>query len=119
MNLGQICFSTPRSIKAPLSEINTADTFFGVYENMDGSKEVKYHVNLIELLDRVFRYNTQDFLSLKQNRFMDKFYAQAGVVTDNMKNNADNPYKNMDSAMKQLDTFLGGYFGENNGKYAR
>lgn len=119
MNLGQICFSTPRSNKAPLSEINTADAFFTIHENMDGSKEIKYHVNIIELLDKVFQYNTQDFLSLEQDRFIDKFYKQAGVVTDNIKNNTSNPYKNMDSVMKQLDAFLGSYFGENNGKYAR
>ena len=29
------------------------------------------------------------------------------------------PYENMDNVMRQLDNFLGSYFGEDNDKYSR
>lgn len=119
MNLNRI-FSVPKTKpKNSLSEINTAESYFIVHEKLDGSKEVKYHVNLIDLLDKAFLNNIQDFLSVEQDRFMDKFYKAAGEITDKINKADTNPYEKIDMVLLQLDDFLGGYIGEDNGKYTR
>lgn len=108
-----------RVIKAPLSEVNTADPIFLVREHMDGSKKAFYHINLIYLMDKVFIRDSLHLLSIDQERFMSKFFNEAGVVTDILKNSGSNPYGNMDEIMLQLDSFLGSYFGENYGRPTR
>ena len=50
---------------------------------------------------------------------MDIFYKKAGEVTDKINSNNKDPYQNMDTVMRQLDIFLSGYIGEDNGKYTR
>ena len=119
MNLCRMFTVPSTKPRKALSEINTADPIFIVHEKMDGSTEVKYHVNLIDLLDKVFLNNTQNFLSIEQDRFMDLFYKKANDVTDRLNSKDKNPYQNMDAVMLQLDAFLGGYTGEDNGKYTR
>lgn len=119
MNLNRMFTVPSTKPRQPLSEVNTADPCFIIQEKMDGSISVKYHVNLIDLLDKVFLTDTQDFLSIEQNRFMDIFYKKASEVTDKIINNDKNPYQNMDTVMRQLDIFLGEYIGEDNGKYTR
>lgn len=119
MNLSKV-FSIPsNNPRKPLSEVNTAETYLIVNEKLDGTKEAKYHVNLIDLLDKVFLNNTQDFLSIEQDRFMDKFYKVAGDITDRINKANENPYDKVDAVLLQLDDFLGGYVGEDNGKYTR
>lgn len=118
MNLSKI-FTVPNKPRQPLSEINTSESYFISYDKLDGTKEVKYHVNLIDLLDKVFLSNTQDFLSLEQSRFISKFYKIAGNVTDKLNSKNETPYSKVDSVLLQLDDFLGGYIGEDNGRYTR
>lgn len=93
--------------KSPLSEINTANPVFITYEHIDGSIEYTYHVNLIHLLDRLFIYDYYDALSIEQEKFIKRYLKEA----DNI--------ENMSEDMKQLDIFLGGYVGVDNGKYSR
>ena len=119
MNLSGIFTVPSTKPRKAFSDINTADSVFIIYEKMDGTTEVKYHINIIDLLDKVFLNNIQDFLSLEQNRFIDVFYKKAGEVTSKLNNKDENPYQNMDAVMLQLDAFLGGYVGEDNGKYTR
>ena len=99
-------------IKAPLSEINTADPIFLVREHMDGSKKAIYYFNLISLLDEVFLKDSSRFLSIDQERFMRKFFDEANTVTGCLNNNVANPYNYMSEIMLQLDSFLGSYFGD-------
>lgn len=108
-----------RNVKAPLSEVNTADPIFLVKERMDGSKHAIYHTNLIYLMDKVFIRDNTYFLSIDQERFMNKFFNEAGIVTNRLQNKEDAPYHDMDEIMLQLDSFLGSYFGEDNGRFAR
>ena len=119
MNLGKMFIVPSTKPRKALSEITTAEPYFIIQEKMDGSTTVKYHANLIDLLDKVFLSDTQDFLSIEQDRFMDIFYKKANEVTDKINNNDENPYQNMDTVMRQLDIFLGEYVGEDNGKYTR
>ena len=55
-------------IKAPLSEINTADPIFLVREHMDGSKKAFYHINLVYLMDKVFIRDNVHILSIDQQQ---------------------------------------------------
>lgn len=102
-----------------LSEINTGNAIFFVDKNMDGEKEAIYHMNIIYLLDKVFMNDSMNFLSIEQTRYLDKFFNEAGIVTDAINNHEDDPYMNMHEVMKQLDNFLGNYFGVNDGRYSR
>lgn len=110
-----------RNVKAPLSEINTADPIFFVKERMDGSREAIYHVNLVYLLDNVFTKNSTKYLSIEQERYIAKFLQEAGKANDKINEGTKDvdPYENMDDVMRQLDNFLGSYFGEDNGRFAR
>jgi hypothetical protein len=108
---------TPEFQKNPLSELNTADPIFSIKEAMDGSKEAIYHVNLIFLMDKVFTRDNLRFISIDQERFMSKFFNEAGIATDALHSGTD-PYANMDDVMIQLDNFLGSYFGVNYGRFA-
>lgn len=102
-----------------LSEVNTANPIFMIDENMDGEKEAIYHMNIIYLLDKVFMNDSMNFLSIEQTKYLDKFFNEAGIVTDAINNYEDDPYINMHKIMKQLDNFLGNYFGVNDGRYSR
>ena len=113
----QLGVSEPQ--KNPLSELNTADPIFFVKEHMDGSKKAIYHVNIVYLMDKVFVRDNLRFLSIDQERFMSKFFNEAGVVTDGLKSNSSNPYSNMDEIMLQLDSFLGSYFGDDYDRLTR
>ena len=113
----QLGVSEPQ--KNPLSELNTADPIFFVKEHMDGSKKAIYHVNTVYLMDKVFVRDNLRFLSIDQERFMSKFFNEAGVVTDGLKSNSSNPYSNMDEIMLQLDSFLGSYFGDDYDRLTR
>jgi hypothetical protein len=119
MNLGKMFIIPSTRPRKALSEVTTAEPCFIIQEKMDGSTTIKYHVNLIDLLDKVFLNDIQDFLSIEQDRFIDMFYKKAGKVTDKLNSNDENPYESMDTIMRQLDIFLGGYIGEDNGKYTR
>ena len=114
----------PRRVKSILSEVNTGDPVFAVHTVIDGSKHADYHVNLIKLLDKVFLGNNLGFLSIEQERFMNKFFEQAGIVTNVLDNNIsqnkdDDPFADMDLIFRELDNFLGSYYGVDYGRFAR
>lgn len=106
-------------VKGSLGELNTGDPYVYVKHLMDGSKEIKYHVNLIDMLDRVFIDNGMKFTSPRQERFLNKFFNEAGKVTDKLNSGQSDAFKTMDTVFRQLDDFLGSYRGVDNGRYTR
>jgi len=109
----------PDFAKSPLSEVNTGDPLIYIKHLMDGTRQVKYHVNLIDLLERVFLNDGIRFLSLEQERFISEYLNEGGIVTDKIKSEDSEPFKDMDIVFKQLDDFLGSYRGIDNGRYTR
>ena len=101
--------------------IHTGNPLFVIKDCMDGNKEAIYHVNLVYLLDGVFTKNNIKYLSIEQERYIAKFLQEGGKVNDKINEGTKDvdPYESMDNAMRQLDNFLGSYFGEDNGKYIR
>ena len=101
--------------------IHTGNPLFVIKDCMDGNKEAIYHVNLVYLLDDAFTKNNIKYLSIEQERYIAKFLQEGGEVNDKINKGTEDvdPYENMDNVMRQLDNFLGSYFGEDNGKYAR
>ena len=101
--------------------IRTGSPLYVVKECMDGSREAIYHVNLVYLLDNVFTKNSTKYLSIEQERYLAKFFQEAGKVNDKINEDTANvdPYENMDDIMRQLDNFLGSYFGVDYGRFAR
>ena len=108
-----------KPVKGTLSEVNASQPYLFVKETMDGGKEVKYHVNFIDLLDRVFVNDNLKCLSEEQMEFITTFFEQAGIATDRIRANVPNPYSGMDDAFKDLNSFLGDYSGVDYGRYAR
>lgn len=119
-------------IKDSLSEINTADAFFDVSEKWDGTVDVTYHINLIDLFDQVFVEGGFHPLSIEQTRILKKYLNEAGRITKNIEEHKQQKEKNpslpdktyeefttdLDDVLKQLDEFLGSYYGVNNGQFA-
>lgn len=103
------------------SMIRTGSPLYIVKDSMDGSREAIYHVNLVYLLDNVFTKNNTKYLSIEQERYIAKFLQEAGKVNDKIIEGTENvdPYENMDDVMRQLDNFLGSYFGVDYGRFAR
>ena len=103
------------------SMIRTGSPLYIVKNSMDGSREAIYHVNLVYLLDNVFTKNNTKYLSIEQERYIAKFLQEAGKVNDKIIEGTENvdPYENMDDVMRQLDNFLGSYFGVDYGRFAR
>ena len=101
--------------------IHTGNPLFVIKDCMDGNKEAIYHVNLVYLLDDVFTKNNIKYLSIEQERYIAKFLQEGGEVNDKINEGTEDvdPYENMDNVMRQLDNFLGSYFGEDNDKYSR
>lgn len=117
-------YGVPKSTKNSLSEVNTGSPIFKINTTMDGTKHAIYHVNMIDLLDKVFMRDNLEFISIEQERFMGRFFQQAHVATNIMDNNAlqnknDDPFANMDEMLRELDNFLGSYFGVNYGRFSR
>ena len=101
--------------------IRTGSPLYIVKDSMDGSREAIYHVNLVHLLDDVFTKNNTKYLSIEQERYIAKFLQEAGKVNDKIIEGTENvdPYENMDDVMRQLDNFLGSYFGVDYGRFTR
>lgn len=108
-----------KPIKGTLSEINSSQIPYYTKHYMNGTIETKFHVNIIDLLDRVFKQNAPRYTSIEQERFMRIFYQQAGIVTDRINAKDDDPYRDMDKVFKELDNFLGSYRGQKDGRYYR
>lgn len=104
-----------------VSMVRTGNPLYVIKDSMDGSREAIYHVNLVYLLDKVFTKNSTKYLSIEQERYIAKFLQEAGKVNDKIIEGTENvdPYENMDDAMRQLDNFLGSYFGVDYGRFAR
>lgn len=126
--------------KGSLSEINTGDPFFYFKNRMDGTREVVFHVNLIDILGRVFLSDGMKFLSREQERFISKFFEAAEHISS--ANSSDNGTVNelnidyytdlgiigedystdsngIDSIFIKLDHFLGNYRGVDENEYTR
>ena len=69
--------------KGILSEVNTGDPYMYMKVHLDGQEEVVYHVNLIDILDRVFLHDGMKFLSRDQERFFTRFIEAAGIIDSN------------------------------------
>lgn len=106
-------------IKGTLSELNSASPYFYIKHHLDGTCEVKYHVNIIDILERVFTGDAMRYLSIEQERFMSRFFKQADSATKLLNSGSATPFKDLDEVFKQLDNFLGSYVGDDNGRYAR
>lgn len=122
MSLGGIISTvgdTGEMLKDRLSEVNTGDSIFIIHPEAGGRKRAVYHVNIIHLLDEVFKYNATAFLSIDQERFFNRFVKEANEVYQNIDEGKEDPFKNMSKVMRTLDKFLAGYTGENSGRYAR
>ena len=122
MSLGGIISTvgdTGEMYKDRLGEVNTGDSIFIVHPEAGGRKRAVYHVNIIHLLDEVFKHNAAAFLSVDQERFLNRFVKEANEVWQNIDEGKENPFENMSEVMRTLDSFLAGYTGENSGRYAR
>lgn len=106
-------------VKGTLSELNSADPYFYIKHHLDGTKEVKFHVNLIDLLNRVFSGDALRYVSIEQERFLAKFFKQADSATKLINSGSATPFKDMDNIFLTLDNFLGSYLGVDNDQYAR
>lgn len=103
--------------KGNVSEVNTAQAIYINKGGMSGKEEAIYHVSLIDLLDKVFLFNALHFLSREQEDILNRFFKEADVAVGILKNNKENllrddPFEYMSDIMKQLDNFLGSYYGE-------
>ena len=97
-----------RQPKASLSEVNVGLPEFYVKNNMNGTREYKYHDNFAELMDKVFTYDDVNYLSVDQERFIKRFFKEADIVIANM--SSDKPkYDNVHKEYEDLDHFLGSY----------
>ena len=102
----------PRSKdKELLSEYNSSSPLFYKKHHLDGRVETKYHKNLIDILDRVFRYQGMKFLSREQERFMSKFFKYADTINRNYVDRKEDIYDGVFEEFKNLDQFLGSYKG--------
>ena len=108
-----------KPVKGVFSEVNTGDPFLYVKQHINGKDEIKYHVNLIDLLDKVFMYDGIKFLSPEQEKFIKMFFVQAGEVIDKVNSQQSNPFENIDDEYLALDKFLSNYTGQNIGPYTR
>lgn len=115
---------TGKSVKNVLSEVNTGSPLYKIHTTMDGDNHAVYHVNFIKLLDKVFLFDDLEKISVEQERFISVFFKQADDVTKILDNNAkldkdDDPFQNMDIIMRELDNFLGSYFGVDYDRFAQ
>ena len=95
-----------------LSEYNSGSALFYKKHHLDGRVETKYHKNLIDILDRVFRHKGMKFLSREQERFISKFFNQADTINKNYVAGKQNIYEGVYEEFKNLDQFLGSYRSE-------
>ena len=108
-----------KPVKGAFSEVNASQPVLYVKETMDGGEEARFHVNLIDLLDRVFVNNSMKCLSEEQSEFIAAFFEQAGYATDRIRAKIPNPYSGMDQVYQDLNSFLGSYMGVDHGRYER
>ncbi len=88
-----------------------------LYEN----RRYEFYVSLIHLLDRVFTEDNTDFLSDEQTQLIDKYFAEADTVSPPANISLGSWVYDWDSLHRRildLDTFLGGWLGEEDGEYA-
>lgn len=111
-------YGNTQVIKNSLSEINTASPIFLIDTTIDGVKHGIYHVNLIKLLDKMFMNDDFDFISKKQEQFLERYIFQANTVTNQLNlNSTSDSFAGMDKALKEFDNVLGSYYGEYNGRH--
>ena len=102
--------------KGSLAEINTREPTMYQKRYMDGSIHTVYHVNMIDLLGRVFVHDGLKFLSLTQERFISRFFEACDKIREAEK---EDVYEGVEEEFKALDLYLGGYVGVDDGQYTR
>lgn len=105
--------------KNALSEINTGDFTYTKCRTFNNETKYVFHVNLIKLLDKLFLSNCYASVTPKQEAMIRKYAEEAGIATDKLNDSVEDFRDEMQLIFLQLDDFLGGYIGENSGKYKR
>ena len=95
--------------KTRLSEVNTGEAVYLIKNSLTGEKIAEFHVNLINILDRVLLNNNLDYLSLDQERLVSQYFKEGHEVDTLINEEHENPFKDMNPLTYQLDLFLGSY----------
>lgn len=106
-------------VKGRLGEVNSASPYFTVQIHIDGTKDAVFHVNLVDLLDKVIMLDSLHLLSIEQERLFTRYLKQAEEVNSKISLNSTDPFENMDEVLQQLDNFLGSYCGVDYGRFTR
>lgn len=88
--------------------LETGNKFFKDKQNLYSIFVPNFHVNIIRIYDRVIVYDDLHAASIEQQRFLEKYFAEADLI--------DTIELSVNCA--SLDEYLGSYFGENNGRYS-
>ena len=102
--------------KGALGKLHTSKPIFYVKHTLEGDNKYIYHVGLIDILDRVFRFQGLKFSSKQQERFLERFFEACQTIHEN---DAEDRYNNVEDAFRDLDNFLGNYLGVDDGQYVR
>lgn len=103
----QLGVSEPQ--KNALSEINTGEAVHLIEDSLTGEKIAKFHINLIDILDRALLNNNLDYLSIDQERLVSQYFKEGHEVDTLINEEHENPFKDMNPLTYQLDLFLGSY----------
>ena len=95
-----------------LKEIRRNKTSYVNQRPMDGHTEANFFSDWIKLLDIVFTENDMQYLTIEQQRFLERYLNQGNIVDKKLIAKDANPYKNLDITLKEFDNFLGSYFGD-------
>ena len=108
-----------KTVKGRLGEVNSASPYFTVQIRLDGTKDAVFHVNIIDLLDKVIILDSLHLLSIEQERLFTRYLKQAEEVSNKINLNEEKPFEDMDEVLQELDNFLGSYYGVDYGRFAR
>jgi hypothetical protein len=92
--------------KGHVSELNTENMFFYLRKDMTGKVEYTFHPIIFQLFDRIIRKDTLSGVSIDQERFIKRFFYEAGKITDAMNGKSELP-DNLTDAAADFDKFLG------------
>ena len=95
--------------KTILSEVNTGEAVHLIKNSLTGEKIAKFHINLINILDRALLNNNLDYLSIDQERLVSQYFKEGHEVDTLINEEHENPFKDMNPLTYQLDLFLGSY----------
>ena len=101
----QLGVSEPQ--KNVLSEINTGEAVHLIENSLTGEKIAKFHINLIDILDKALLNNNLGYLSLDQEKLVSQYFKEGHEVDTLINEEHENPFKDMNPLTYQLDLFLG------------